>query len=125
MVRPTRAPSDTGLLGWILALAPLAGIAWYAAGTPSTVVVGAVLPALCYLGVLLWIAHALRVRVRPPTAIFALAWGAGVAAPVAGAANELLRAHLGTGGWPLTAGGAPVLEEAAKAGVLVVLAATW
>src|SRR5262249_47292389 len=57
----TRVPSDTDLLGWLLALAPLADIAWHAAAMPGTVVLGALLPALAYLGLLLWIAHGLRV----------------------------------------------------------------
>src|SRR5262249_60699821 len=53
----TRVPSDTDLLGWLLALAPLADIAWHAAAMPGTVVLGALLPALAYLGLLVWIAH--------------------------------------------------------------------
>ena len=125
MVRATRVPSDTSLLGWILALAPLAGIAWHVAGTPSTVVLGALFPALCHLGLLLWIAHATHLRLRPPLAVFALVWGAGVAATAAALVNDLLQARLGTGGWPLTVTGVPALEEAAKAGVLVALIALW
>ncbi len=125
MVRVTRVPSDPSLLGWILALAPLAGIAWHVAGTPGTIVLGALFPALCLVGLFLWIAHAARVRIRPPLVLFALVWGAGVAAPAAALVNDLLQARLGTEGWPLVVIGGPALEEAAKAGVLLALIALW
>jgi RsiW-degrading membrane proteinase PrsW (M82 family) len=123
-VRPS-GDAARPLLGWILALPPLAAIAWNVAGMPSPIVLGALLPALCYAGLLLWIAYAGRIRVRPSLAAFALAWGAGVAAPAAALANDLVQARGGTGGWPFTVTGVPVLEEAMKAGVLAALIALW
>jgi hypothetical protein len=48
---------------------------------------------------------------------FAVVWGAAVAAPAAAAANELLQGRIE--GWPLSGG--PVVEEAVKAGVLLVV----
>ena len=118
-------PSDTSIVRWIVAVVPLVGIAWHVAGTPGTVVLSALFPALCYVALLLWIAHAAHVRIRLPLAMFALAWSAAVAAPAAAAVNDLLLARLGPGGWPVTVTGAPALEEAAKAGVLFALIALW
>jgi RsiW-degrading membrane proteinase PrsW (M82 family) len=118
-------PNDTSIVAWIVAVLPLAGIAWHVAGTPSAVVLGALVPVLFHVGLLLGIAHAAHVRIRPPLAMFAFVWGAGVAAPAAALVNDLLRAHLGPGGWPLPVVGAPALEEAAKAGVLFALIALW
>jgi protease PrsW len=85
------------------------------------VLVGAVLPGLGYAVLLLWIARAARVRVRPAVVAFALVWGAGVAAPVASLANALLQAR----GWSLALVGVPPVEEAAKAAVLVALVLFW
>jgi protease PrsW len=101
----------------VLALAPLAGFAWQAAGTPGSVVVGVVLAALCHLVLIAWIARAEGVRLPASVALFAVVWGAAIAAPAAAAANEVLQTRVA--GWPL--GGAPVVEEAVKAAVLLVV----
>ena len=69
-----------GLLGWIVAVAPLAGIAWYLVGTPGVVALAAVVPALAYAAVLAGIARGARVRPGAAVVLFAVAWGAGVAA---------------------------------------------
>ena len=79
---------------------------------------------MCHLALLVWIARSAHVRVRPPSAVFALVWGAGVAAPAAALVNDLLQVGLGTG-WPLTVMSVPALEEAAKAGVLLALIGLW
>ena len=101
----------------VLALVPLAGFAWQVSGTPGSVVGGVVVAALCHLVVLAWIAHGAHVRLATSVMLFAVVWGAAVAAPVAAAANDLLQARVD--GWPL--GGAPVIEEAVKAGVLLLV----
>ena len=116
-------PSDSRVCGWIVALAPLAGLAWHVAGTPHPVVLAVLAAALCHAAVLAWLAHAGHVTLRAPVAVFAVVWGAAVAAPAAAVVNELLEARVG--GWPLTAAGVPVVEEAAKAAVLLALAASW
>jgi RsiW-degrading membrane proteinase PrsW (M82 family) len=124
MLRVTRVPGRTSI-GWIVAVVPLVGIAWHVAGTPGTVVLGALFSVLVYVGLLLWIAHAGHVRIRPALATFALVWGAGVAAPAAALVNDLLQARLEPGGWLLSVTCAPALEEATKAGVLLALIALW
>jgi RsiW-degrading membrane proteinase PrsW (M82 family) len=125
MSRARRPPTDRLLLGWVLALAPLAGIAWSAAGTPRAIVLAALFSGLCYVAVVVWIAHAAQIGIPATPATFVIVWGAGVAAPLAGFANDLLQAHWGASGWPLTVIGGPALEEAAKAGVLVAMIALW
>jgi len=92
---------------------------------PGLVLLGAGLPLVGYLGLLVWIARGAHVRLRWPVAAFALVWGAGIAAPVAGLVNELVQVRLRPGGWWLTATGVPIIEEAAKAGVLLALVAVW
>ena len=99
----------------VLALGPLAWFAWQVAGTPGSVVAGVVAVALCHLAVVAWIAHVADVPLRPSVAMFAVVWGAGVAAPAAAAANELLQTHIA--GWPLSGG--PLVEEIVKAGILL------
>jgi len=99
----------------VLALGPLAAFAWQAAGTPGSVVVGVAVAAVCHLVVVAWIAHAAHVRLPAWAVVFAVAWAAGVAAPAAAATNELLQARVA--GWPL--GGAPLVEEAVKAAVVL------
>ena len=99
----------------VLALGPLAAFAWQVAGTPGSVVVGVAVATVCHLVVVAWIAHAAHVRLPAWAVVFAVAWGAGVAAPAAAATNELLQARVA--GWPL--GGAPLVEEAVKAAVVL------
>jgi protease PrsW len=125
MKRGTRLLRDSGPLRWLLTVAPLAGAAWLAIGTPSVVLLGALLPALGYVALVLWIGYELRTRMSVTVALFAVGWGAGVAAPAAALVNDLLQAQLGTGGWRLPVTGAPVLEEAAKAAALCALIALW
>jgi len=84
---------------------------------PGSVVAGVVVAALCHLAVVAWIACVARVRLPASVVGLAVVWGAAVAAPAAAAANELLQARVD--GWPL--GGAPVVEETAKAGVLLLV----
>jgi protease PrsW len=100
-----------------LALAPLAWLAWQVAGTPGSVVAGVLLAAVCHLVVVAWIARAAHVRLQASVAVFAVVWGAAVAAPVAATANDVLQARVG--GWPL--GGAPFVEEMVKAGLLLLV----
>ena len=112
-----------GALAWVLALAPLVGVGWAAAGTPVVVVLAAVLPALAYAAAVVWSARGWTVRPGAPAAAFALAWGAGVAAPVSGAVNDLLIPHAHGMLVPVLA--APLVEELAKGAVLVLLVLRW
>jgi RsiW-degrading membrane proteinase PrsW (M82 family) len=116
---------DSGVVGWVLAFAPVAAFVWVVAGTPVAVALGVLVAALFYAGVLTWVAHAVRVRVRAPAAVFALVWGAAVAAPVAAALNDVLQARFSGAEWRLAVAGAPVIEEAAKTGVLLALTMLW
>jgi RsiW-degrading membrane proteinase PrsW (M82 family) len=112
-------------VSWVVALVPLLGIVWHVAGMPGTVLVGVQCAVLVHAGILLWIAHAAHVRIRPPAATFALAWGAGVAAPAAALANDLVQARIGAIGSSFGVTGVPALEEAAKAAVLFAVIALW
>jgi RsiW-degrading membrane proteinase PrsW (M82 family) len=108
-----------GALAWFIALAP-AAVVVERVDTPGAVVLGATVPALAYLALVATIAARARVPVRAPDATFALVWGAGVAAPVAGHVNDAIQAGVHAGGW-FAAVAAPVIEEAAKAAVVVAL----
>ena len=116
---------DSGVVGWVLAVAPVAAFVWVVAGTPPTVALGVLVSAILYAGVLAWVAHAARVRVRAPAAVFALVWGAAVAAPVAAAVNDVLQAQFAGAEWRLAVAVAPVVEEAAKSGVLLAVTMLW
>lgn len=117
--------TDSGLLGWIVAVTPLVGMVWYLVGTPGAVVLAAVVPALGYAGLLARIARVACVRLRRPVVLFAVVWGAGVAALAAAPVNDLLQTRFGTGGWLLAVIGVPLVEEGAKAGVLLALVLIW
>jgi RsiW-degrading membrane proteinase PrsW (M82 family) len=123
MVRATRVSSENHVCGWIVALAPVAAIAWHVAGMPHSVVLGVLVAALCHAVVLARLAHAGHVTLRAPVAVFAVVWGAAVAAPAAAGVNELLETRVR--GLALTAAAVPFVEEATKAAVLVALAASW
>jgi len=126
MLCAARVPTRIDLFASILALAPLASVAWHLAGVPRVVVLDATLPTVGYLRLLLWIARRSRVRLRPQMVAFALLWGAGVAAPGAGLVNEVLQRYRAEAAeWLLTVTGVPPVEEAAKAAMLLVVIAVW
>ena len=118
-------PGDGVLLGWILALAPLAGIAWHAAGAPISVVLGALVPAVGYLGVLVWLARRADVPLRTHATAFAVVWAAGVAAPAAAVVNDVVQGLVGAGAPLVSVAAVPAVEETAKAAILVALVAGW
>lgn len=112
------------VLGWLLALAPLAGIAWVVDGTPGVVAVGALLPPLAYAAVTVAIARGRRASLAPVVTVFALVWGAGIAVLGSAPVNDLLQSSLGRGPVvPVVC--APVVEEAAKGMVLLALVLLW
>lgn len=113
----------TGSFAWTVALAPAALLVWQV-DAPAGVVLSATGAALACLALAAWLSHGLRVSVGAPTATLALVWGAAVAAPVAGFVNDGVQATAHPGAWFAT-GGAPVVEEAAKAGVAALLCARW
>src|SRR5689334_9387256 len=118
-------PGDGLLLAWALALTPLAGIAWHAAGAPISVVLGAVVPAVGYLGVLLWLARRADVPLQTHAIAFTVVWAAGVAAPAAAVVNDVLQGLVGAGGQLVSVAAVPAVEETAKAAILIALVAVW
>jgi len=109
--------------GWLVAVVPLVLLGWTTAGTPLVVVLAAALPALAYAAAIGWVAHVRGVRAGIAAGTFAFLWSAGVAAPVAGAANDLLLAHVD--GILVAVLGAPLVEELAKGCVLLGVVLLW
>lgn len=112
------------MLAWILTFAPLIVLVAHTDEMPGSIVLAAAVAALPYL----WLGGAMvrrsGARVRVETALFAFVWGAGVAATIARMTHDWLLA--GAGGHPwLPIAGAPLIEEAAKAGVLLLVTLAW